>query len=304
MSRAARVAAQAKINLFLHVHEKEANGYHRIDTLFCRLALSDQVTVRATEAGRSLDVSGPALPPGGLGAMEQNLAWRAAATYADAAGWPGGFAIEVEKHIPVGGGLGGGSADAGAVLRALDTLSPRPLGREGLQELAATIGADVPFLTGSDPLALAWGSGELLRPVPPLPVRTCWLVAFDAGVPTADAYEWLDASRNRPGGFHRSVSIPVTIKSWAQIAQLASNDFETVVLKRFPRIAAHLKALRSPAIRDQLGVATIALLSGSGATVFALPDRDPGTPPMALEPGERVLVTTTADRVAPVEVVG
>jgi 4-diphosphocytidyl-2-C-methyl-D-erythritol kinase len=303
VSRAARVAAQAKVNLFLQVHDREANGYHRLDTLFCRLALADQVTVRATDGARALDAAGPAMPAAGLGPVEKNLAWRAASVYAEVAGWPGGFAIELEKHIPVGGGLGGGSADAGAVLRALDALSPRPIGHERLHALATSLGADVPFLTGTDPLALAWGYGEQLRPVPALPPRTCWLVAFDAGVPTADAYRWLDEARATPIGFHRSAAIPVTIKSWAQVAQLASNDFEAVVLKRFPRIAHHLTTLRSPALRAQLGKSSLALLSGSGATVLAIPETDPGAPPLVMGPGERVIVTMTADRVAQVAVV-
>ncbi|MBI3791641.1 MAG: 4-(cytidine 5'-diphospho)-2-C-methyl-D-erythritol kinase [Gemmatimonadetes bacterium] len=302
MSRAARVAAQAKLNLFLQVHDREADGFHRLDTLFCRLALADTVTVRSTDGPRSLDVTGT-IPAGGLGPVERNLAWRAAAAYADAARWPGGFAIELVKAIPVGGGLGGGSADAGAVLRALDAISPRPLGREKLHELAATLGADVPFLTGSDPLALAWGYGEQLRAVPPLPPRTCWLIAFEQGVPTADAYRWLDESRQTPIGFHRSAAIPVTIKSWGQVSQLAANDFEAVVLKRRPDIAAHLKALRAPAFKSQVGARTIALMSGSGATVFCLPEQDPGAPGITTSAGERVIVTQTADRVAAVDVV-
>ena len=303
MSRAARVAAQAKVNLFLQVHDREATGYHRLDTLFCRLALSDVVTVRATDGRRALDATGPAMPLAGLGPVERNLAWRAATAYAEVAGWPGGFAIELEKHIPVGGGLGGGSADAGAVLRALDALSPRPIGSERLHAIAAGLGADVPFLTGNDALALAWGYGEQLRPVPPLPVRTCWLIAFETGVPTADAYRWLDEARTTPMGFHRSAAIPVTIKSWGQVAQLASNDFESVVLKRYPRIGHHLTALRSPAMRATLGKSSLALLSGSGATVLAIPESDPGAPPLEMGPGERVIVTTTSDRVAQVEVV-
>lgn len=303
MSRAARVHAEAKVNLFLQVHDREADGYHRIDTLFCRLALADLVTVRATDGARSLDAVGPAMPPAGLGPVEKNLAWRAASAYAEMAGWPGGFAIELEKFIPVGGGLGGGSADAGAVLRALDTLSPRPIGAERLQALATSLGADVPFLTGTDPLALGWGYGEQLRPVPPLPVRPVWLVAFDAGVPTADAYRWLDETRKSPIGFHRSAAIPVTIKSWAQVAQLASNDFESVVLERYPRIAYHLATMRSSVVRAQLGKSTVALMSGSGATVTVIPEINLRTPPLDAGPGERILVTSTIDRVAPVEVV-
>ncbi|MGH2897799.1 MAG: hypothetical protein ACRDMZ_03935, partial [Solirubrobacteraceae bacterium] len=103
-----------------------------------------------------MDCSGPALPAGGLGPTEQNLAFRAATAYAAQTGWPAGFAIEIVKQVPVGGGLGGGSADAGAVLRILDALSPNPLGAK-LVELATQLGADVPFMTIDSPMALAWG---------------------------------------------------------------------------------------------------------------------------------------------------
>src|SRR3982751_6289548 len=136
MTRVARVRAQAKINLFLRVLARESSGYHQIETLFCRLALGDDVTVRVGVRGRSLDCNG-ALPSEGLGPVEQNLAWRAAVAYADAASWPIDFAIEIEKRIPVGGGLGGGSADAGAVLRALDALAPSPLAPQALLDIAA-----------------------------------------------------------------------------------------------------------------------------------------------------------------------
>ena len=141
--RTASVIAQAKVNLLLKVLAREADGYHQLETLFCRLALGDVVTVHAVPHGRSLDCVGPTMPPGGLGKVEDNLAWRAAAAFVDAAGWPDGFAIEITKHIPVGGGLGGGSADAGAVLRALNALAPTPLSPARLLHVSAQLGADV-----------------------------------------------------------------------------------------------------------------------------------------------------------------
>src|SRR5262245_8589530 len=116
----ARTLAQAKVNLFLRVLAREANGYHQLETLFCRLELGDDVAVRVGVGGRSLDCTGGVLPPDGLGPVERNLAWRAAVMYAEATGWPNDWAIEIAKRIPVGGGLGGGSADAGAVLRCLN----------------------------------------------------------------------------------------------------------------------------------------------------------------------------------------
>ena len=156
----ARVEAQAKLNLFLKVLAREDSGFHQIETLFCRLALADTLTVRVTASGRTLECSGERLPAGGLGPPDANLAWRAAAIYAEETGFPPGFEIAIEKRIPVGGGLGGGSADAGAVLRALNALNPSPLPPRDLLRLAAALGADVPFLTqDSAPTALAWGRG-------------------------------------------------------------------------------------------------------------------------------------------------
>jgi 4-diphosphocytidyl-2-C-methyl-D-erythritol kinase len=156
--RAARVAAQAKINLWLHVGPLDATGYHAVVTLFQRIDLADDVVVRTGSPGRNIDVSGPALPSDGLGDAERNLAFRAAALFADTVGWPSGYSIELTKNIPVGGGLGGGSADAGAVLRALNALSPRPISASRLGELARQLGADVPFLASD--LVTAAGSGS------------------------------------------------------------------------------------------------------------------------------------------------
>src|SRR3954463_6785157 len=100
MSEVARVLAQAKINLYLRVLAREASGYHSIETLFQRLDWGDDVVVRLTP-GRTLDCTGASLPPGGLGPVEKNLAYRAAVAYVEATGWATGFTIEIDKRIPV-----------------------------------------------------------------------------------------------------------------------------------------------------------------------------------------------------------
>ncbi|HEX6574173.1 MAG TPA: 4-(cytidine 5'-diphospho)-2-C-methyl-D-erythritol kinase, partial [Gemmatimonadaceae bacterium] len=189
---AMRVAAQAKLNLHLRVLSREESGYHSIETIFHRIDLADDVLVEVTTRERSLDVEGIDTGP-----VESNLAWKAAELYAAHNRWPGGFRIELEKRIPVGAGLGGGSADAAAVLRALNAMSPQPMAAQGLLSLASKLGADVGFLTGDSVMALAWGRGERMLSLTPLPCHDVLLMTPDFSVSTADAYRWLDEDRAR-----------------------------------------------------------------------------------------------------------
>jgi 4-diphosphocytidyl-2-C-methyl-D-erythritol kinase len=263
MSRSARVAAQAKVNLLLRVLAREASGYHSIETIFLRLALADDVVVRVgTDVhGRTLDCAGDAVPAEGLGETTANLAYRAACAYADATGWPSSFAIQLTKNIPAGAGLGGGSADAGAVLRALDALSPSPLGRQ-LPELAPALGADVAFMTIDSPMALAWGRGERLFPLPALASRPIVILVPSFAVATRDAYEWLAHDRgtyDARGG----LLLPSALDTWEGIAAVAVNEFEPVVSRRHPAVTAYVDALRDAG-------ALPAMMSGSGSAVFGV----------------------------------
>jgi len=295
---AARVTAQAKVNLVLRVLAREAGGYHSLETVFLRIELADAVAVRLT-AGRSLDCSGPELPFSGLGPTETNLAFRAAVAYADATGWPDGFAIEIEKRIPVGGGLGGGSADAGAVLRALDALSPSPLGRR-LVEIASPLGADVPFMSIESPMALAWGRGERLLPLAALAPRPMLIVVPEFGVSTAEAYGWLASAR---GGYvpEGQVFAPEALASWERLAAIATNDFEPVVARHHPEVAELVDELRS---MD----AVIAMMSGSGSAVFGVFDSAPDVAAIvrshAGQDGIRAFPTHTSERVSSIDVTG
>ena len=287
MSRAARVLAQAKINLRLRVLAREASGYHSIETIFQRLDWGDDVTVREA-ASRSLDCAGPSLPASGLGPVEKNLAYRAAVAYAEATGWPKGFAIEIEKRIPVGGGMGGGSADAGAVLRALDALAPAPLGPR-LIEVATALGADVPFLSVEHPTALAWGRGERMLAVGPLPARPVVLLAPGVSIGTAEAYGWVAESRPRYEAEAALISA-ADLTDWEAIESLATNDFERVVAKRHPRIAELADELASFGAKP-------ALMSGSGSTVFGIFAEAPDVGAIARSTGCSPIVTATSTRV-------
>ena len=296
-----RVVAQAKINLFLRVLAREADGYHSIETLFLRVDLGDVVRVRVSSTPeRSLACHGPACPAAGLGPAEQNIAYRAAAAYVEVAGWPNGFAIEIEKRVPVGGGLGGGSADAGAVLRVLDALAPDPIGAGALAQIAGRLGADVPFMVSDSACALAWGRGErLLHLKPPLP-RDVELLVPGFGVSTKWAYEQFAASRGdsqpRPV-IHRVAQL----SSWDHLAAIAINDLEPVVTGHHPEVGTCVAALRARGAR-------IAMMTGSGSTVFGVFDdkvgvvgESPGPTGAPTSDTAESLRTRTSSRVVGVE---
>ncbi len=292
-----QVEAQAKINLRLKILAREASGFHQLETLFLRLTLADRVRVRHTDGARTLDVSISAdVEPAALGPTERNLAWRAATAYADAAGWPHGFAIELEKRIPVGGGLGGGSADAAAVLRCLDAIAPRPLGGAALRQLAITLGADVPFLASQATYALAWGRGERLLALAPPSRRDVVLLVPNFGVSTAEAYGWLSAARaaGPPAATASDVLDPSDLSRWDRIVSLAVNDFEPVVSARHPAIAALVRALSTSGCAP-------ALMSGSGSVVVGIRPEGAGASAIGSDVPCRTVVTSTATRVEPVE---
>lgn len=295
----ASVEAQAKINLFLRVLGRDDSGYHQLETLFCRIALADTVTVRVLPSGRSVESHGEWVPAGGLGPPEKNLAFRAAASYAEKTGFAPGFQISIEKRIPVGAGLGGGSADAGAVLRALNALNPRPLTTAELLGTAATLGADIPFLTLEAPMAVAWGHGDRMAVLPTLPASATWLLVPDQSVNTAEAYRWLDEAARPPG---ESVIHRAELGTWEGVAAVAVNDFEPVVGERIPRIGRLLAMLRNPELKELLGPTGSILMSGSGSTI-AVVSGQPRAPHLSALPpfaGVTVIETETATFVEPV----
>jgi 4-diphosphocytidyl-2-C-methyl-D-erythritol kinase len=292
--RAARVLAQAKINVFLHVYGPRPDGYHELLTLFQRLDLADEITIRASSdtPSRSLDVTGPRMPAEGLGPATSNLAYRAAAEFHERTGWPRGFEIGLTKNIPVGGGLGGGSADAAAVLRALNAMAPAPLDDAALHDLAASLGSDVPFLASERVAAIAAGRGEMLEPAwVRLRSADVLLVVPSFSIGTADAYRWLRESGHYFGDDKpRPRELP-SASRWK--AMDLGNTFEPVIEDRHPELRNY---------REQLGKAgaTIARMSGSGSTVFGL--FESGVP-VERQPAIDALVirTRTAEHVVQVE---
>lgn len=284
MSTEARVVAHAKLNVLLHVLDRRSDGYHDIATWFVRLALGDDVVVRVRPGGRSVDCRGADVGP-----AEGNLALRAADAYAEAARWPEGFAIEIDKRIPVGGGLGGGSADAAAVLRALDALAPEPLGVERLAWIGARLGSDVPYLVSGLPVAFATGRGEYLLEMPSLGEAPVALVCPPFGVATADAYAWLDADRAQAGWEPKAVGYS-QLEAWTSFPRDAPNDLEPPVSRRHPEVARYIHALFDAGARS-------AGMSGSGSTVFGVFDAVPDAAALARAVRAPVVVTHTLDRI-------
>ena len=300
-ARAGEVAAHAQVNLRLRILARESSGYHQLETLFLRLELADAIRIRRTPGARSLDVVGP-VDANLLGPVDRNLAWRAATAYVEASGMTGGFAIELGKQIPIGGGLGGGSADAGAVLRALDAMNSVSMGWQALAHLAEGLGADVPFLTSETAYALAWGRGERMLALPPPPARDVVLVVPAFAVHTAEAFGWIAAGAvPSGGGEHPAPFTAEALSDWDVVAADARNDFEPVVAERHPVIADHVAALRFAGCQ-------IAMLTGSGSTVFGIAESSVVAEaviralPSARE-GARYIHTRTAVRVEPVVVI-
>ncbi len=255
-----RVLAHAKVNLRLVVLAREAGGYHQIETIFCRLGLADTLVIKPSDRpGLVLHVEGADVGP-----ADDNLASRAARAWCDAAGMPPAYTITLQKRIPAGAGLGGGSSDAAAVLRALDRMHDDALGAERLLEIGAALGSDVPFSLADSPLALAWGRGNRLLTHPGPGAAPALVVMPPAAVATGTAYERLSATiaaKPRPVRMDAHA-----LASWDALARLAHNDFERVVLPDLPVLEPVLATLRAHGAR-------IARLTGSGSAVFGIFDQ-------------------------------
>ena len=298
--------APAKVNLWLRVGPRRPSGYHDLDTLFCALTLADDLVLREGEPGRGVRLGmrhGPpldAMPD--LGPVHDNLAMRAALLFQERTGGPDNLRMALIKRIPAGGGLGGGSSDAAAVLRGLRRMHPELVTAEALKELGPALGSDVPFFLTGAPLALGRGRGERLETLPALPSRPVVVVLPSLAISTADAYRWLDEDRGDHGGDPGDDAgaspdpspegdAPLT---WERLGALACNDFEGPVFARHPRLGE---------IRDRLrdAGASIALLAGSGSSVFGVFDdpeaaRDAAAELTADAPDLRAVVSATRAR--------
>lgn len=253
------ITAHAKVNLFLRVLAREADGFHGLETLFALLDLHDVLTAERRDApGVTCTVTGADVGP-----AEQNLAVRAAEKVLQATGRPFGVHLSLEKRIPVQAGLGGGSSDGAAALLAVNELAGRAVPRHELLQFGAQLGSDVPFLVLRTPLALAWGHGERMLHLPPLPAAPALLLVPTVGVSTREAYRWVSEARQQSGR-RGAVALDLeALAAWGSVGRLAGNDFEAAVFGRHPPVREAFEAL----------CATHPLLcrmSGSGSSLFAV----------------------------------
>jgi 4-diphosphocytidyl-2-C-methyl-D-erythritol kinase len=255
--RAVTVFAPAKINLYLHLLGRRADGYHLLDSLVVFADIGDRVTAAPADT-LSLEVTGPEVAAlAGLG--DDNLVLRAARRLAEHHRIAPGAALTLEKRLPIASGIGGGSSDAAAALRALAALWRVPLDGESATALAAGLGADVPACLAGRPVRVG-GIGEHLEPVGPLPPLGIVLANPRRELPTASVF------RARKGEFFASGPPPALSDPAALIAVLVRcrNDLAAPALSLMPEIAAVLDRLAA------LPQAQLARMSGSGATCFAL----------------------------------
>lgn len=274
------LAAPAKLNLGLRVLGRRPDGYHEIESLLVPLDFGDSLHLcRRAVPGVALRLCGEAAQ--GVPAGPENLAWRAAQGFIEAAGLDFGVALRLEKRIPAPGGLGGGSSDAGAVLRGLFALAPCRAGALGagragaLRELALSLGADVPFFLDPRP-ALVEGIGERIQPLhglpaldvaiahPRLPLATgAVYAAFDAGPPPPPHPPLRRLLRvERPGRASLAGPGGAGPEHWPP-PELLRNDLEAPARRLCPAVTALREALEAAGARA-VG------MSGSGPSVYGI----------------------------------
>ena len=238
----ARVSARAKINVFLRVLGIREDGYHEVETLVVPIDLADRLQIHAhadptqfRTLSLSLEVLVAPHQIGGVPMDESNLVLRAASSLAAAVGARGFADITLEKQVPAAAGLGGGSADAAATLRALNELWNCDLDDAALAEVGQAVGSDVPALLAGG-AALARGRGERVEPVTGVPSLEVALVAFPFGVSTAQAFRWWDEDGGPTGPDPGPALVAWLGGSATSLADLAHNDLEEVVIRRRPEV--------------------------------------------------------------------
>ncbi|MBX3306127.1 MAG: 4-(cytidine 5'-diphospho)-2-C-methyl-D-erythritol kinase [Nitrospira sp.] len=256
-----RVFAPAKINLVLRILDRRTDGYHNLWSLMQTVQVEDEITLALTGAhsGVTLRCDEPSLKTD-----DSNLVSRAAVAVMAQSGRTGGLDITLAKRIPMGAGLGGGSSDAAATIIGLNQLFNLGWSAEQMAHIGQTLGSDVSFFFFA-PSATVAGRGEQVAPIRIKGMR--WVVLVNPGFPVETKWAYQQLTANRAGVVPLSQSHAMLEQAaelgWEQVLEAAENDFEGPVFKAYPllqEIKHRLLALE----------ADVALLSGSGATVFGV----------------------------------
>ena len=263
------IEAPAKINLTLEVLGKRPDGYHALRSVVVPVSLADTVTLSRTYAQVALSVTAePGVSLAHIGPVERNLAVRTARLMQARYKADAGARIHIHKRIPIGGGLGGGSADAAAVIRGLNGLWGLGLSRGEMMELGAELGSDIPALVHGGAVLME-GRGEyvtgLFQGVPAEACKGFWLVIANPGVacPTGEVFKrWKEGLTPDPRFLHNMRSF-VRTGDAAAAADVLFNGLQEGVFAHYPEVAQAAARLEAAGC---LGV----LLSGSGASVFGL----------------------------------
>ena len=250
--------APAKINLTLHILGKRADGYHELSTRMQKVSLADEITLSLRHRpGICLSCSTKEVPDDA-----SNLAWKAAALFLKTffAGREMGVAIRLNKKIPVAAGLGGGSSDAGTVLKGLNSLLDAGVSEERLLELAGSLGADVPFFVTDHGAVLATGVGEKMTGVTSL--ENCSILLVNPGFSVSTRWVYENYTLTRADKTFKRESFQKNPVDFFHLNAL-HNDLEKVTLRRFPQIQEIKEVM------TRMGAAGV-LMSGSGPTVFGI----------------------------------
>ena len=254
--------APAKINLYLHVGPLRRDGLHELRSLFAFVGDGDRIIAQASR-DLSLELRGPFGAALAGEDVRRNLVYRAALALRDAAGVRDGAAIVLEKNLPIAAGVGGGSADAAAALRALVRLWKLTIAPAELRRLAFSLGADVPACLDASPV-LVGGAGERIAPGPRMAPLHVALVNPRVAMPTGPVFRAFDAQNPAPLAPQFDRLRPATFAGAIEMIGATRNDLEPFAIRRAPVVGEALRFLwATPGV---LG----ARMSGSGATVFAL----------------------------------
>lgn len=256
MNKKITLLCAAKINLSLDVTGKKENGYHTLDSIFQTVSVYDKLEITLTELeGITLECDKQGIP-----CDERNLAYRAGEAFLKESGIQTGMHIRLEKKIPSGAGMGGGSADAAGVLYGLNLLTEKHYSNQKLREIGVTLGADVPFLLLGG-TARAEGIGEELTPLKPLPELPLVIVKGTESISTPEAYKAIDSLVNPEHPDTKAMLNAVNKQDIPQLCQNCKNLFELVSDCEEVRQAEQ-------ALMEQ--GAKCAVMTGSGSAVFGI----------------------------------